>query len=100
MERDSAPAGEESQDWISSLREALADVSSEDRAAISQLIVLYREFPAWAVWLPHQGRPWAAVRPASSRTPGPGLPMVWVEAMTVTELAGRMRAIEGQLAST
>jgi hypothetical protein len=99
MQRDGAPAGEESQDWVSSLREVLAGVALEDRAAIAQLIVLHRQFPAWAVWLPCHGRPWTAVRAASSRAPGPGLPMVWVQGMTAEELASRMQGMNEQLAS-
>jgi hypothetical protein len=77
----------------------LAGVAAGCREAIDQLIVLSREFPAWAVWLPYQGRPWVAARAASSRVPGPGLPMVWVDAISAPELAARMRAVDGQLAS-
>ena len=62
------------------LLEALAGVDSEAGQAIAEVIVLHREFPAWAVWLPHQGRPWAAVRAASARVPSPDLPMIWVRA--------------------
>ena len=45
-----------------------------------------------------RGRAWTAVRPASARTPGPGLPMLWVHAATAAELADRMRGIDAQLA--
>ena len=45
---------------------------------IAEVIVLNREYPQWALWLPHSGRPWIAVRPASARVPGPELPMIWV----------------------
>jgi hypothetical protein len=98
VESGSAPAGQNGRDWDSPLREALAGVAPGDREAISQLIALHREFPAWAVWLPRRGGPWVATRMASSRAPGPGLPMVWVEAMTATELARRMQAMDEQLA--
>jgi hypothetical protein len=94
-------AGQDGQDWISPLREALAHVApGGDREAISQLIALSLEFPAWAVWLPHRGRPWIATRAASSRPPGPGLPMVWADAISAAELAAKMRAVDGQLPSS
>ena len=99
MEDENAPAGQDGQDWIPALREALAGAAPGDREAISQLIALHREFPAWAVWPSHRGRPWIATRAASSRAPGPGLPMIWVDAATAAGLAGRMRAVDGQLAS-
>ena len=99
MESDSAPAGQRDEDGISpQLLEALAGLDAEASGAISQVIVLYREFPAWAVWLPHGGRRWAAVRPASARAPGPDLPMIWVHADTAAELATRMRGADAQLA--
>ena len=40
--------------------EALAGLDAETSQVIGQVIALYREFPAWAVWLPHGGRRWAA----------------------------------------
>jgi hypothetical protein len=86
-------------DAISAQLEAiLAYVAPGDGEAISQLIALSQEFPAWAVWLPSQGSPWVAIRPASSRVPDPGLPTMWARAATSAELAGRMRAIDRQLA--
>ena len=97
MERESAPAGHEDEHGISPLLEALAGLGAEARQAITQVVVLHREFPAWAVWLPERGRPWTAVRPASARAPGPDLPMVWVHG-TAADLAGRMRAVDAQLA--
>jgi len=96
MESDSVPAGQG--DGISPLLEALAGLDAGVRGAISQVIVLYLEFPAWAVWLPYPGRRWIAVRPASARAPGPDLPMIWVHADTAAELAGRMRSADAQLA--
>jgi hypothetical protein len=61
----------------------------------AQIIGLYLEFPAWAVWLPVQGI-WTAVRPASPHQPAPELPMIWVRAASARELADRMRASEQQ----
>jgi hypothetical protein len=62
--------------------------------AIAEIISLYLEFPAWAVWLPRQGSTWTAVRPATSRFPGPDFTMIWVYADTADELAERMRSVE------
>jgi len=99
VESDSGPAGREDEHGISpSLLEALAGLGPEDRQAITEVIALYREFPAWAVWLPQGGRPWTAVRPASARAPGPDLPVVWTQAGTAADLAGRMRSVDAQLA--
>lgn len=64
---------------------------------IIEVIALHQEFPAWAVWLPSTGNGWAAVRPASSRAPGPDLPMVWLHAATSAELAAGMRRVDAQL---
>jgi hypothetical protein len=99
VEGDDAPGRQEGEDWISPLREELAGVAPDDREAIIQLIALYREFPVWAVWRPYRGHGWIAVRPASSRAPGPDLPMVWVHGQNAAELSRRMSAVDGQLAS-
>jgi hypothetical protein len=80
------------------LLETLAGLDAEARQAVVEIIVLHRDFPAWAVWLPYRGRAWVAVRPASARPPGPDLPMVWVHAATSAELADRMRGVDAQLA--
>jgi hypothetical protein len=99
VEQESSPRGHGGEDGISpALAEALAGLDAGARSAVSQVIVLHREFPAWAVWLPHGGRRWTAVRPASARAPGPDLPMVWVHAATSAELAERMRGVDAQLA--
>jgi hypothetical protein len=99
VEQESTPRGHGDEDEISSaLAEALAGLDAEARQVISEVVVLYREFPAWAVWLPHGGRPWTAVRPASARAPGPDLPMIWVHAAAPAELADRMRGVDAQLA--
>jgi hypothetical protein len=98
MERESTPRGHGDEDVISPpLLEALAGLDAEASGAISQVIALYREFPAWAVWLPYRGRPWMAVRPASARAPGADLPMIWVRAGTAAVIcpdAGRGRAAD------
>jgi hypothetical protein len=64
---------------------------------VAEVIALHQEFPAWAVWLPWTGGRWTAVRPASSRAPGPELPMVWLHASTSRELAQDMRRVDAQL---
>jgi hypothetical protein len=97
VERESTPRRHGDEDGISPLLEALAGLDAETSQVIGQVIALYREFPAWAVWLPHGGRRWAAVRPASARAPGPDLPMIWVHADTAAELAARMRGADAQL---
>jgi hypothetical protein len=98
VERESTPRGHGDGDGISpQLLEALAGLDAETSEVIGQVVALYREFPAWAVWLPHGGRPWAAVRPASARAPAPEVPMIWVHAGTAAELAARMRGADAQL---
>ena len=94
MEPESTPRGHNDEEGITPL---LAGLDAEARSAISQVIVLHREFPAWAVWLPYGGRQWTAVRPASARAPGPDLPMIWVHAATVEELTERMQRADAQL---
>jgi hypothetical protein len=54
--------------------------------------LLYRDHPRWALWPPvSPGGRWTAVRPAGSRLPGPGVPLLWVSAATAVELGERMR---------
>lgn len=79
------------------LAEALAGIDPEALRDIADVIVLHRDFPAWAVWLPDGRRPWIAVRPASGRAPGPDLPMIWVQASTAAALADQIRAADAQL---
>ncbi len=99
MESDSAPAeGDDEYGIEPSLLEALAGLDAGARQAVSEVVVLCLDFPAWAVWLPHGGRQWTAVRPASARAPGPDLPLIWVHAAVPAELAERMRGVDGQLA--
>jgi hypothetical protein len=98
VERESTPPGHSDGDGTSPLLlEALVGVGLEARQAVVQVIALNREFPAWAVWLPHGGRPWTAVRPASARAPAPEVPMIWVHAATAAELVARMRGADAQV---
>lgn len=62
----------------------------------AKALLLHRDFPAWAVWLPASGE-WTAVRPASGRHPAPDLPLIWVTGTTSAELAVKMRAVDEQL---
>jgi hypothetical protein len=71
---------------------------AESGQAIAEIAGLHREFPEWAIWLPSHGRNWTALRPASTRAPEPGLPMVWAQAATAADLAERMRGVDAQLA--
>jgi hypothetical protein len=99
VERDSNPAAREGEHGISpQLLAALAGLDADASHSMAAIILLYREFPAWAVWPPSADRAWTAVRPASERVPGPELPMIWVNAPTETELADRMRSVDAQLA--
>jgi hypothetical protein len=96
VERESGPPRRDGEHALSP--EMLAGLGTDARQVIAEVIMLHREFPAWAVWLPGQGRPWTAVRPASARAPSPDLPMVWVHGVTPADLADRMRAVDRQLA--
>ncbi|HEX3956388.1 MAG TPA: hypothetical protein VHZ03_07120 [Trebonia sp.] len=99
MERDNTPAGQEGGHEIPpQLLEALAGLDPGALQAVTEVIVLHREFPAWAVWPPQRSRPWIAVRVASARVPGAGLPLIWVQAVTAAGLADRLRGADAQLA--
>jgi hypothetical protein len=98
VEQESTPAGHDGEHGTSPLLEALAGLDAAGRDAITQVIALHREFPAWAVWLPYRGHPWIAVRPASTRAPDSELPMIWAKAETIEELADKMRRVNAQLA--
>jgi hypothetical protein len=98
VERDGTSAGQDGGRGMSpELLEALAGLAPGAVQAIAEVIVLHREFPAWAVWIPERGRPWTGVRPASARAPGPELPLVWVRAGTAGELAAGMRRADSAL---
>ena len=77
---------------------ALDRLGAHDVRDLIEAVVLTRAFPRWAIWRPIAGGVWTAVRPASSRSPGPELPMVWMQAATAGELAELMRRAEGQVA--
>ena len=71
--------------------------AATDAPAIAEAMALHRDHPRWAVWLPAEGKGWTALRPASSRPPGPEVPMLWVRAGTAAELAARMRQADAEL---
>jgi hypothetical protein len=64
--------------------------------SLDEIAALYRDFPAWATWLPQLGQ-WTAVRPASDRLPEPGSPLLWACAPTAQELRHQMQAIDTEL---
>ncbi len=99
VDHDSAPGGQENDEYElpASFWRAVATLDARTGPAVTAVIRLYQEFPAWAVWLPRGGGPWVAARPASAECPAVGLPMVWVHAGTATELANRMRGVDWQL---
>ena len=99
MNQDSAPTEQHDEyELPPSFWRAVNRLDATTGPAITEIITLYREFPAWAVWLPRQGgAPWAAARPASARPPIPDLPMIWVRADTPKELADQMRNVDWQL---
>jgi hypothetical protein len=63
----------------------------------ARAVALLADHPSWAIWLPAAGRGWTAVRAASSRPPGPGLPLLWADAPTADGLARTMRALDEQV---
>jgi hypothetical protein len=74
-----------------------ATLVTRERTAIAEAIVLMRNHPQWAIWLPASGSDWAAIRPASSRPPAPELPTIWVHAGTARDLARLMQAADEQI---
>jgi hypothetical protein len=74
-----------------------AALVTRERTAIAEAIVLMRNHPQWAIWLPASGSDWAAIRPASSRPPAPELPTIWVHAGTARDLARLMQAADEQV---
>jgi hypothetical protein len=67
-------------------------------ALLADAVILLRDHPEWAVWLPGNGRGWTAIRPAAARSAAPELPTMWVQASTARELADLMEACDQQLA--
>ncbi len=74
-----------------------AALVTQERTAIAEAIVLMRNHPQWAIWLPAGGSDWTAIRPASSRLPAPELPTIWVHAGTARDLALLMQAADEQV---
>jgi hypothetical protein len=72
-------------------------VTPEEEAVLAEAIILLRDHPQWAIWLPASGGNWIAIRPASSRPPTPELPTIWVHADTAGELAELMQAADEQV---
>jgi hypothetical protein len=72
-------------------------VAPEEEAVLAEAIILLRDHPHWAIWLPASGADWNAIRPASSRPPSPELPTIWVHAETASELANLMKAADEQV---
>jgi hypothetical protein len=98
VERDGTAPGQDGGHEIPPLlQDALAGLDPGTLQELTEVIVLHRQLPAWAVWLPHRGGEWVAVRPASARAPGPDLPLLWAHADNATGLADRMRRADGQL---
>lgn len=75
-----------------------ASAEHDELPGAAELVALLAEHPSWAIWLPVGSRDWAAVRPASSRLPGPDLPLLWAQASTAAGLARKMRALDEQVA--
>jgi hypothetical protein len=74
-----------------------ARVTPEEEALLAEAIILLRDHPQWAIWIPASWRDWKAIRPASSRPPAPELPTIWVHAETASELANLMKAADEQV---
>jgi hypothetical protein len=72
-------------------------VTPEEEAVLAEAIILLRDHPQWAIWLPASGGAWTAIRPASSRPPSPELPTIWLHADTAGELARLMRSTDEQV---
>ena len=75
----------------------IAPVVLAGEADLAEAVILLRDHPQWAIWLPASGGDWTAIRPASSRPPSPELPTIWVHADTASELAELMQAADEQV---
>jgi hypothetical protein len=82
---------------LAALGEALERLGAGCARRLTEVVVLVRAFPRWAVWVPAGSGTWTAARPAGSMPPGPEAPMVWVRAGTAGELAGQMRTVDAQI---
>lgn len=93
MHHSAAQGGDEE----AQMREALTGLEPAARQTLAETVMLLRDHPLWAIWMPADRGDWAAARPASSRPPGPDQPLVWVHAAAPGELANLMRAADTQL---
>jgi hypothetical protein len=73
--------------------------AQEDQSFLAEVVGLLRDHPRWAIWLPAYSGVWTAVRPASSRPPGPDVPLLWAHASTAAQLAGKLRALDEQVSA-
>ena len=80
-----------------SAKSASTSAEHDELPDTAEAVTLLAEHPSWAIWLPVRGRDWTAVRPASSRPPGPDLPLLWAQASTAAGLARKMRALDEQV---
>ena len=90
-------AGADNAGLASVVRDVLEQHGLTDALTLAEVVVLYRDHPRWAVWMPVAGGEWAAARPAGSRPPGPEVPMLWVRAGTAADLGGRMSRADARL---
>ena len=72
-------------------------VTTVEEGVLTEAVILLRDHPQWAIWLPASGGDWTAIRPASSRPPSPELPTIWIYADTASELAQLMRSADEQV---
>jgi hypothetical protein len=72
-------------------------VITVEEGVLAEAVILLRDHPQWAIWLPASGGDWTAIRPASSRPPSPELPTIWIYADTAGELAQLMRSADEQV---
>ena len=72
-------------------------VTTVEEGVLTEAVILLRDHPQWAIWLPASGGDWTAIRPASSRPPSPELPTIWIHADTASELAQLMRSADEQV---
>lgn len=89
--------GADDNNLASVVRNVLEQHGLTDALTLAEVVVLYRDHPRWAIWMPVAGGEWAAVRPAGSRPPGPEVPMLWVHAGTAADLRGRMSRADARL---
>jgi hypothetical protein len=76
----------------------VGQVTTQEETVLAEVVILLRDHPRWAVWIPVGGGNWTAIRPASSSRPAPELPTIWVHADTAVELARLMESCDEQVA--